>query len=91
MITFGTKIGQWFGQIITGANSGLTGLETIFNFIKSFINELINLFDYVLKANAIAQQFMSTLPSWLHPYAIVTVSVLILYIVVGRPAGARGR
>lgn len=90
-MTFATRIGSWFGQLVTGTNSALTGFSAVFDFIKSFINDIINVFKYTLQANEMANHFIATLPDWLRPYAIITLSVLVLYIITGRSAGAHGR
>ena len=83
---------QDIGSAIDGIFDFLEGIHDFFadiaKGILSFFVDLANAIDYIWKAKAILLDFMNSLPNWLFVFAIATVSILILYKILGRSGGA---
>lgn len=59
-----------------------------FKILKAGITALLNLIKYLGQAMSIAFSFISTFPEWLQTFAIITISISILYMVLGRKGGS---
>ncbi len=62
--------------------------NTLFSLIIGFVKSIINLFKYLTQALVISFDFISTFPDWLKSFAVITISISILYIILGRKGGA---
>lgn len=83
---------QDIGNAIDGIFDFLEGIfnfvDDVAHFILDFFKDLYNALDYLWKAKSILIDFMNSLPNWLFAFAIATVSILILYKIIGRSGGA---
>lgn len=73
--------------IVDGFKWLIDFFETIFEVITNFISSLLNLFGYISSATSLAYNLISTMPTWVSGFALITVSVLVLYMILGRRAG----
>ncbi len=60
-----------------------------FKAAMGLLNQLVSLIKYLAQALSISLSFISTLPSWLTTFATITISISILYIILGREGGAK--
>lgn len=80
--------------IVNGIQNLWNGILTIVNAIKMFIQFGINLIKSLIQliellATTVSNTFtlITTLPPWLIAVATATLSIAVLYIVVGRESG----
>ena len=70
---------EWFSNLCT----------TIFDFFNSLVENLIFLFKYLKLAFDIAISFVDSMPTWLQTVCFVTISVSLLFIIIGRSTGGK--
>lgn len=58
-----------------------------FDFLKNMIKSLIDMAQIIPKIQSICMSAIAYLPSWLTAFAIITISVSTLYLIVGRSTG----
>ena len=73
--------------IIDGFNWIIEFFKTIFNFIGSTFETLGMVFTYIFTIIQVCTSVISTLPSWLQAFGLITLSVCSIYIIIGREAG----
>lgn len=73
--------------IVSGFTWIITFFKTIFSFITGAIETIITLFQYLATIAQICTNTILNMPSWLQAYGIISLSVVILYLVIGREAG----
>lgn len=61
--------------------------EVFWNFVLTFFENMIMLFKYILHSMALATQCILSMPTWLQVFATLTLSVSVLYLIVGRQGG----
>lgn len=74
--------------IASGFNDLINFIQTIFRILTNLLEQIVYLFKYIAQALTISVSFIATLPSWLAVFASVTVTVSILYVILGRKGGA---
>lgn len=74
--------------IASGINDLINFFQTIFKIIGNLLQQIVYLFKYITQALSISVSFIATLPPWLGVFATVTVTVSILYVILGRKGGA---
>ena len=74
--------------IASGFNDLINFIQTIFNIIVNLLQQIVYFFKYITQALTISTSFITTLPSWLGVFATITVTVSVLYIILGRKGGA---
>lgn len=75
-------------KIISAIKGLFDIISIIFDLITDFLSNLIMLFKYLAQALKIALDFISSFPPWLQTFAIITISVVIMYQILGRKSGA---
>lgn len=73
--------------IASGFNDLINFIQTCFKLIGDFLSQLVNFFKYLLQAFNMAFGLISSLPSWLQIFATATLTILLLYKILGRQAG----
>lgn len=73
--------------IINGIKWFIDAIKMIFDIIMSVFETLYMVFQYLITIVQIAFTTITTLPSWLQAFAIITVSISIAYFLIGRTAG----
>lgn len=81
-------IGDALNDFKDGVFNFFSTIGDLIGYVIHFFQELLNLIGYLWKAKDILFDFIGSLPSWLSVFAIATVTVLILYQLVGRNGGA---
>lgn len=61
--------------------------KTIWSFFLGLIDNLIMLVGYIGDALRLAYNMVDSLPAWLKVFALLTLSVTVLYLVLGRNTG----
>lgn len=73
--------------IASAFNDLINFIQLIFKFIGNLIQQLLYLFKYLGRAISISLDFILTFPPWLGIFATITISVCVLYIILGRRSG----
>lgn len=75
---------------IISAIKGLFDIVSLaFSLITGFLENLLKLFYYLAKALANGLVFIGTLPTWLQTFGMITISVSVMYIILGRSGGSK--
>lgn len=68
--------------------------KTLFDTIVNLFNMLMNVFkllgmmlSYIGTIITLALNQISTLPTWLQAFAVITLAISVIYIIIGRNAG----
>lgn len=75
---------QFILDFIDFLHSLITGL---WSFFMALIEHLLLFVKYVGLALNIAYQCIASLPSWLQAFAFLTITVTVLYLLLGREGG----
>lgn len=62
-------------------------IKIIFNFFNNIVKGIITAFRYLVTIVQLAFTTISTLPSWLISFAIITIAISVLYFIIGRNTG----
>lgn len=74
--------------ISSGFNDLINFIQTIFKILGNLLQQIVYLFKYLTQAITVSSSFISTLPNWLAVFATVTISISVLYMILGRKGGA---
>ncbi len=75
---------------IISAIKGLFDIVSLaFSLITGFLENLLKLFYYLTKALANGLVFIGTLPTWLQTFGMITISISVMYIILGRNGGSK--
>lgn len=61
--------------------------ETVFDFFKQLIANLMMLFEYIGLASTTAYNLVASLPTWLQAFGTATILISVLYLILGRSTG----
>lgn len=73
--------------IINGFSWFINTIKMIFEMIMSVFETIAMVFRYLITIVDIAFDTIATLPPWIKAFAIITVSISIAYIIIGRNVG----
>ncbi len=73
--------------IVNGFSFIINLFKTIFSIIMNLFKTIGMLFQYLITIINIAITTIATLPPWLRAFAILTISISTIYIIVGRNTG----
>ena len=62
-------------------------ISSVTDFFSGFIDSIVKFFEYLTFAKNYALQLINFLPPWLKAFAIITITVSVIYLVVGRDSG----
>lgn len=62
-------------------------LTSLWNFFVNIIDNTILLVKYLGVAANACYTLVSTLPSWLQAFALITIAISIIYMILGRNSG----
>ena len=65
-------------------------IQFAFDYLVTTIKNILGLLKYLRVIQEISYEVLLSLPSFVQPFIILTVTVSILYIILGTPAGGRG-
>ncbi|MDE5889052.1 MAG: hypothetical protein K2H20_03435 [Bacilli bacterium] len=75
------------GAIIDAFDWLINFFKTIFNFISNTFETLGMVFKYIYTIIRLATDVILTLPTWLHAFGFITISICAIYMIIGREAG----
>ena len=61
--------------------------ETVFEFFKQFVSNIMLLFEYIGFASSTAYNLVASLPPWLQAFGTATILISVLYLILGRSTG----
>lgn len=73
--------------IINGFEWIIDFFKTIWNFIQNIFSAITVAFDIVARIITLALEYILTFPVWIQGFMIVTITISIIYFIVGRSAG----
>lgn len=62
-------------------------LSSLWDFLSSTFENLSTFVKYLANAVSLAYEIIATLPTWLQGFAIITLLVSLVYLIVGRSTG----
>lgn len=62
-------------------------VESVFNWFTDFLENLLNLFEYLGQAVELTGSLISSLPSWLQVFGTITITVSVVFVILGRSTG----
>lgn len=62
-------------------------VDSVMNFFKQLVNNLVMLGQYIGLASSTAYNLVASLPTWLQAFGTATILISILYLIVGRSTG----
>lgn len=65
----------------------ISTIKSVWDFFVGIVENLILLVTYIGKALVLAGQCVAQMPTWLQVFATVTISVSVLYLILGRDGG----
>lgn len=68
---------SWVSDIIT----------SVFDWFSGFLENLLNLFKYLGQTISLAGGLIAALPPWLQVFGTITITVSVVYIILGRSSG----
>lgn len=77
-------------SILNGFTNLIDFIQTVFKILGNVLQQIVYLIKYILQAINISTSFIATLPAWLSVFATITVSISVLYILLGRSTGSKG-
>lgn len=73
--------------VINGVKWIIDFFKTIFSIISNIIKGIGTAFTYLITIVQIALNVLSTLPTWLISFGMITISISIIYFIIGRNTG----
>lgn len=73
--------------IISGFKWLIDTIKMLFDMLMGIFETIGMVFRYLITIVDIAFDTIATLPSWLSAFAIITISISIAYIIIGRNVG----
>lgn len=73
--------------IINGFKWLINFFKTIFGLVNTIINTIISVFTYLITIVRLAFNTLYTLPGWVLAFGVITISISIIYFIMGRDTG----
>ncbi len=64
-------------------------LSTIWNFFIGLLENFILFFKYLFVVSDLSNEIINSMPSWLQTFGFITLTVSILYLILGRSTGGQ--
>lgn len=64
-------------------------IESVFDWFSDFLENLLNLFEYLGQAVELTGSLIAALPPWLQVFATITITVSVVFIILGRSTGGK--
>ncbi len=75
-------------SFITDAIDWLVNLiSTIWDFFQGLLENFLMFFKYLASVSNLSKELIFSMPSWLQTFGIITLTVSILYLILGRQTG----
>lgn len=73
--------------ILSGLEAIIEGIKMAFTFIGTIFKTLGLAIGYVVTIVQMSLDLALTLPTWLQAFAIITITISVIYFLIGRNAG----
>lgn len=73
--------------VINGFKWIITFFKTIFSIISTIFETIATAFTYLITIIQLVIGTIATLPNWLKAFALITLSISIVYFIIGRQTG----
>lgn len=73
--------------IINAFKTIISIIKSLFDIIMSFFETIGMVFRYLITIVDLVLETILTFPPWLNAFAIITISILIAYFIIGRSGG----
>ena len=64
-------------------------IESVFDYFTDFLENLMNLFRYLGHSVDLTGSLIASLPGWLQVFGTITITVCVIYIILGRSTGGK--
>lgn len=75
--------------IIDGIDFFVSTLTSIWNFFQGIIENFILFFKYLSVVFGLCISLILNMPSWLQVFGFITITVSVLYLILGRQTGGK--
>ena len=62
-------------------------IESVFGWFTDFLENTMTLFKYLGQVTTLTGDLISSLPTWLQIFGTLTITVSVIYIILGRSSG----
>lgn len=73
--------------VVNGFKWIINFFKTIFGIISTIFETITTAFRYLVTIVQLAIGTVATLPTWLKAFALITISISIVYFIIGRETG----
>ncbi len=73
--------------IINGVSTLIKTIKLLFNVIMNIFSTIAMVFRYLITIVELAFNAIITLPPWIKSFCVITISISIAYILIGRNTG----
>ncbi len=70
---------DWFTDVV----------KSVFDYFTDFLDNLMNLFEYLGQAVELTGSLIAAFPPWLQIFGTITITVSVIYIILGRSSGGK--
>lgn len=64
-------------------------IQSVWDFFTGFIDSILMLFDYLDIVAGLCYNLITSMPSWLQTFGIITILICVLYMILGRQTGGQ--
>lgn len=64
-------------------------ISSIWSFFTGLIENFILVFKYIAAVSSMSKELILTMPGWLQVFGIITLTVSVLYLLLGRSTGGQ--
>lgn len=64
-------------------------IESVFDWFTGFLEKTMNLFEYLGQATELTGSLIAALPPWLQIFGTITITVSVIYMILGRSSGGK--
>ncbi len=77
------------GEIIDSLNWLIDVIASVFDWFSDFLENTMKLFGYLGQAVELTGSLIAALPTWLQAFGTITITVSVIYIILGRSSGGK--
>lgn len=75
------------GEVIDSLNWLIDVIDSVFDWFTDFLENLMKLFDYLGQAVELTGGLIAAMPTWLQVFGTITITVSVVYVILGRSTG----
>lgn len=73
--------------VISGFQWIITFFKTVWSFVQTILEGIAQAFVILGRIVTLTMQTILTLPSWIQAFMVITITITIIYFIVGRQTG----